>query len=124
MRDGAEVDVFEFAARRHAARESRDGQAALPQRFANDVRRCLAFGRDVGGQDHFAHLAVQRGTAGIASLGLKPAALIPTAAFVLAALFAVLPPSPSFVERWYSTGAYPTIQLGLTTISNLVPWKH
>ncbi len=41
---------------------------------------------------------------------------------VAAAVFALVPVSPSFVERWYSTGLYPRIQRLLTPISNLVPF--
>jgi len=53
---------------------------------------------------------------------LKPAALFPSVAFLLAATFAVFPPPPAWVERFYSSGAYPAIQSGLTTVSNLVPF--
>ena len=42
---------------------------------------------------------------------------------VIAALIcAVAPVSPSFIERWYSTGMYPRIQHVLTPISNLIPF--
>lgn len=42
---------------------------------------------------------------------------------VIAALVcAFAPVSPSFVERWYSTGVYPRIQHVLTPISNLIPF--
>ena len=35
---------------------------------------------------------------------------------------AVAPVSPSFIERWYSTGVYPRIQHVLTPISNVIPF--
>ena len=35
---------------------------------------------------------------------------------------AVLPLSPSIVERWYSTGLYPAAQRAFTSVSNLVPF--
>ena len=42
---------------------------------------------------------------------------------VLGALVCALAPfSPSFVERWYSTGLYPRIQHLLTPITNLIPF--
>ena len=44
------------------------------------------------------------------------------AAVIAAAIAcALIPFSPSFIERWYSTGVYPFIQRVLTPISNLVP---
>ena len=39
-----------------------------------------------------------------------------------AALAALLPVPPGLVEDWYSTGAYPAIQRGLTAASNLLPF--
>ena len=53
---------------------------------------------------------------------MKPAALIPLAAFSFAATIAVFPPPPPYIERFYSSGAYPAIQSALTTVSNLVPF--
>lgn len=41
---------------------------------------------------------------------------------VAALLCAFVPVSPSFIERWYSTGLYPRIQHVLTSISNLIPF--
>ena len=42
---------------------------------------------------------------------------------VLAAgVCALVPVSPLFIERWYSTGFYPRIQRLLTPISNLIPF--
>lgn len=41
---------------------------------------------------------------------------------VVALLGAFLPVSPTFVERWYSTGLYPRIQNALTPVSNLLPF--
>ena len=44
------------------------------------------------------------------------------AAVIAAAIAcALIPLSPSFIERWYSTGVYPFIQRVLTPTSNLVP---
>src|SRR5262245_18390692 len=34
----------------------------------------------------------------------------------------LLPLSPSFIERWYSTGFYPVLQRLLTPITNLIPF--
>jgi len=34
----------------------------------------------------------------------------------------LLPLSPSFIERWYSTGFYPALQRLLTPITNLIPF--
>src|SRR6185369_7812612 len=47
-----------------------------------------------------------------------------TKAAVIAAAIAclLLPFSPSFIERWYSTGLYPFVQRVLTPLSNLVPF--
>jgi hypothetical protein len=44
------------------------------------------------------------------------------AAFIVAALAALLPLPPEAVERWYSRAFFPPLQRGLTTISNLVPF--
>ena len=42
---------------------------------------------------------------------------------VLGAIVCALAPfSPSFVERWYSTGLYPRIQHVLTPLTNLIPF--
>jgi hypothetical protein len=42
---------------------------------------------------------------------------------VLAAIVcALVPASPSLVERWYSTGLYPRVQQVLTPASNLIPF--
>ena len=46
-----EVDVFELAADRHAARQPRDAHAARLQRLAEHVRRRLALGGEVGRED-------------------------------------------------------------------------
>jgi hypothetical protein len=44
------------------------------------------------------------------------------AAVVLTALVcAVVPWSPAFIERWFSTGIYPRVQRALTPVSNLLP---
>ena len=53
-----QIDVLEFAAGRHAARQPRDREAARAQRLAERVRGGLALGGEAGGQDHFAHDAV------------------------------------------------------------------
>ena len=58
VRDGAHVDVFEFAADRHAAREPRHAQAARLERLAEHVRGGLALVGEVGREDHFLHHAV------------------------------------------------------------------
>lgn len=42
-------------------------------------------------------------------------------ALLLAAVCALIPLSPAFVERWFSVGAYPWIQRSLTPLSNLLP---
>src|SRR5215510_10513192 len=34
----------------------------------------------------------------------------------------LLPLSPSFIERWYSTGIYPFVQRLLTPITNVLPF--
>ena len=44
------------------------------------------------------------------------------ATVVVALLGAVVPVSPSFIERWYSTGLYPRIQNLLTPVSNVIPF--
>jgi len=41
---------------------------------------------------------------------------------VAALVCAFVPVTPSFIERWYSTGLYPRIQQVLTPISNLIPF--
>jgi hypothetical protein len=41
---------------------------------------------------------------------------------VAAAVFALVPLSAAFVERWYSTGLYPRIQHVITPLSNLLPF--
>ena len=56
--DGTEVDILELAARRNAAREPCHVQSARVQRLADDMGRCLAFGGEVGRQDHLGHDAV------------------------------------------------------------------
>ena len=43
------------------------------------------------------------------------------AVIACAALLAVAPLPPAFIERWYSSGAYPAIQHVLTGASNAVP---
>lgn len=44
------------------------------------------------------------------------------ATVVAALVVALLPVSPSLVERWYSTGIYPRIQRVFTPVSNLLPF--
>jgi hypothetical protein len=44
------------------------------------------------------------------------------AAVLVALVCALAPVSPSFIERWYSTGLYPRIQYIVTPISNLLPF--
>ena len=44
------------------------------------------------------------------------------AVIVLALLAALLPLSPTAIERWYSRGVFPPLQQGLTGVSNLVPF--
>jgi hypothetical protein len=41
---------------------------------------------------------------------------------VAALVCAFVPVTPSFIERWYSTGLYPRIQQVLTPISNVIPF--
>jgi hypothetical protein len=48
--------------------------------------------------------------------------LIKAAVIAAAVACLLLPLSPSFIERWYSTGLYPFVQRALTTLSNLVPF--
>jgi len=43
-------------------------------------------------------------------------------AIALAVACGVMPMSPTFVERWYSTRVYPPLQAVLTPLSNLVPF--
>jgi hypothetical protein len=44
-------------------------------------------------------------------------------AVIVAALAgALIPFSPSFIERWYSTGVYPIVQRLVTPLTNLVPF--
>jgi uncharacterized protein DUF3810 len=40
----------------------------------------------------------------------------------MAAAGLLLPLSPAFIERWYSTGIYPLVQRTLTPITNLLPF--
>ncbi len=47
-----EVDVLELAADRNAAREPRDLDAACLERLGDHMRRRLAFGGEVGRDDH------------------------------------------------------------------------
>jgi hypothetical protein len=47
---------------------------------------------------------------------------IKTGTFALALVCGFAPLSPSFVERWYSTGIYPFVQRTLTSVSNSVPF--
>src|SRR3569832_1467876 len=56
--DGAGIDVLEFAAHRHAARQAAHFQAARLQGFADVVRGRFAFDGEIGRQHHFAHHAV------------------------------------------------------------------
>lgn len=44
------------------------------------------------------------------------------AAFVVAALAALLPLPPAAIERWYSRGLFPPLQRALTSLSNIVPF--
>ncbi len=44
------------------------------------------------------------------------------AAVVLAVVMAFAPIPPEFIERWFSASAYPFIQRGLTSVTNLVPF--
>ena len=41
---------------------------------------------------------------------------------VLALAAGLVPIAPAAVERWFSTGLYPTVQRSLTTLSNAVPF--
>ena len=52
MGDGREIDVFQFAAHRHAARQPRDMAAARAQGLAQRMRSGLAFGREAEREDH------------------------------------------------------------------------
>jgi hypothetical protein len=56
MGDGAQIHIFELAARGHAARQPSDLQAARLERLADHMRRGFALGREIGGQDHLLHL--------------------------------------------------------------------
>src|SRR5262249_30368757 len=58
LRDRAGVDVLELTAERYAARDAADPQFADAQHLGHVVRRGLALVGEVGGQDHFLHLAV------------------------------------------------------------------
>lgn len=44
------------------------------------------------------------------------------AVVIAAALCAVVPWSPAFIERWFSTAVYPALQRTITPVSNLVPF--
>ena len=46
---------------------------------------------------------------------------IKVATVFTAIICALIPVSPSLVERWYSTSVYPRIQQVMTTISNVIP---
>ena len=48
--------------------------------------------------------------------------VIKGAVIAIAVACLLLPLSPSFIERWYSTGFYPVLQRLLTPISNLIPF--
>jgi hypothetical protein len=43
-------------------------------------------------------------------------------AVLAAVICALVPVSPSFIERWYSTGLYPRIQHVVTPVSNVIPF--
>src|ERR1700687_948126 len=53
--DGAGVDVFQLVAQRNAARDATRLDAARAQHLGDVMRGGLAFVREVGGEDHFAH---------------------------------------------------------------------
>jgi hypothetical protein len=48
--------------------------------------------------------------------------VIKSAVIVAAIACLLLPLSPSFIERWYSTGLYPFVQRLLTPVANLLPF--
>jgi hypothetical protein len=47
---------------------------------------------------------------------------IKSAVIAAALAGALIPFSPSFIERWYSTGLYPNVQRVVTPVTNLVPF--
>ena len=51
MRDRAQVDIFEFAADRHPAREPRHSKSTRLQGLADRMRGGFALGSEVGGND-------------------------------------------------------------------------
>ena len=57
MRQGAAVDVFQFAAQRHAVREPAGQHAGLARQLRQVVRGRLAFDGRIGGDDQLLHLA-------------------------------------------------------------------
>ena len=61
MRDGAEIDIFKFAAHRHAARQPRHLHAAALEALRDDVRSRLALSREIGCQDDLLYFALRVG---------------------------------------------------------------
>ena len=51
--NGSEIDVFQFTAHRHSARQTGAGHPARLEQFTDDVGGGLAFGGEIGGQNHF-----------------------------------------------------------------------
>ena len=58
VRNRSQIDKFEFAAHRHAARQPGDHQAFALEDFTQSMRRGFALGGEIGGQNDFLHHAV------------------------------------------------------------------
>jgi uncharacterized protein DUF3810 len=58
----------------------------------------------------------------VAHVGAASRWRIKVAVIAIAVACLLLPLSPSFIERWYSTGIYPFVQRVLTPIANLLPF--
>src|SRR5215210_4220517 len=59
LREGAGIDVFQLAAKRHAARDARCLHVTRAQHLRDVMRGRLALVGEVGRQDHFLDLAVR-----------------------------------------------------------------
>ena len=70
------------------------------------MRACLAEARGEGGRPYNREVRTR----------------IKVGTVVAALVCAFAPVSPSFIERWYSTGVYPRIQQVLTPVSNVIPF--
>ena len=56
VRQGAAVDVFEFAADRHSVGDATDADAARAHQLRQEVRRGFALDGGIRGEDDLAHL--------------------------------------------------------------------